>query len=43
MSQLEKTDPQIAEIIKSETERQEWKLELIASANYVSDAVIWAE
>ena len=42
MSQLEKTDPQIAGIIKSETERQEWKLELIASENYVSDAVMEA-
>ena len=42
MSQLEKTDPQIADIIKSETQRQEWKLELIASENYVSDAVMEA-
>ena len=40
MSQLEKIDPQIAEIIKSETQRQEWRLELIASENYVSDAVM---
>lgn len=42
MSVLEKTDPEIARIIKSEIERQEWKLELIASENYVSDAVMEA-
>lgn len=42
MSKLEKTDPEIARIIKSEIERQEWKLELIASENYVSDAVMEA-
>ena len=42
MSELKKTDPEIARIIKSEIERQEWKLELIASENYVSDAVMEA-
>jgi len=42
MSELEKIDPEIASVIKSETERQEWKLELIASENYVSDAVMEA-
>jgi len=42
MSELEKTDPEIARVIKSEIERQEWKLELIASENYVSDAVMEA-
>ena len=42
MSVLEKIDPEIAAIIRSETERQEWKLELIASENYVSDAVMEA-
>ena len=42
MSFLEKVDPEIARIIKSETERQEYKLELIASENYVSEAVLEA-
>jgi glycine hydroxymethyltransferase len=42
MSVLEKVDPEIARIIKSETERQEYKLELIASENYVSEAVLEA-
>ena len=42
MSQLEKIDPQIAEIIKSETQRQEWRLELIASENFVSEQVMEA-
>lgn len=35
-------DEQIAEIIRMETQRQEWKLEMIASENYVSDAVMEA-
>lgn len=42
MSILENIDPEIAEIIRSETERQEYKLELIASENYVSEAVLEA-
>lgn len=42
MFQLEKIDPEIAEVIKNEIERQEWKLELIASENYVSEAVMQA-
>ncbi len=42
MSDLEQVDPEIAEAIRFETERQEWKLELIASENYVSDAVLEA-
>ncbi len=42
MSTLEKIDPEIAKSIRFETERQEWKLELIASENYVSDAVLEA-
>ncbi len=40
MSVLEKFDPEIAQIIRSETERQEYKIELIASENYVSEAVL---
>lgn len=35
-------DPEIYDVIKSEIERQEWKLELIASENYVSRAVLEA-
>ncbi len=42
MSILENVDPEIAGIIRSETERQEYKLELIASENYVSEAVLEA-
>lgn len=42
MELLKEIDPEISQIIKSETERQEWKLELIASENYVSDAVMEA-
>lgn len=39
---LDKVDPAIAAAIRSEIERQEWKLELIASENYVSEAVLEA-
>jgi len=39
---IKKVDPEIAEAIMSEIKRQEWKLELIASENYVSDAVLEA-
>lgn len=42
MYQLEKTDPEIARVLRQEIERQEWKLELIASENYVSEAVMQA-
>ncbi len=42
MSHLMGVDEQIAEIIRMETQRQEWKLEMIASENYVSDAVMEA-
>ncbi len=42
MSILEKVDPEIARAIILETERQEYKLELIASENYVSEAVLEA-
>ena len=40
MSTLEKVDPEIAQVIRAEVERQEYKLELIASENYVSEAVL---
>ena len=43
MSKLELVDPEIYRAIKSEVERQEYKLELIASENYVSDAVLEAQ
>lgn len=42
MLELEKVDPEVARAIKLEVERQEWKLELIASENYVSEAVLQA-
>jgi len=42
MSNLETVDPEIYRAIKSEVERQEYRLELIASENYVSEAVLEA-
>lgn len=42
MSQLDKIDPEIAEVIRRETERQLSCLELIASENFVSPAVLEA-
>ncbi len=42
MSILEKIDPEIADAISRELERQEVKIELIASENYVSPAVLEA-
>lgn len=42
MSKLEIVDPEIYRAIRSEVERQEYKLELIASENYVSEAVLEA-
>ena len=42
MSKLEIVDPEIYRAIKSEVERQEYRLELIASENYVSEAVLEA-
>ncbi len=42
MSLLEREDPEVAEAIRKEIERQEWTLELIASENYVSPAVLEA-
>jgi glycine hydroxymethyltransferase len=43
MSILAKFDPQVAEAIRHETERQEYNLELIASENFVSEAVLEAQ
>lgn len=43
MSILETFDPQVAQAIRLETERQEYNLELIASENFVSDAVMEAQ
>lgn len=43
MSSLEKHDPEIAKYIKLETERQEYGLEMIASENYASRAVMEAQ
>lgn len=42
MSALKGFDPEIYEAIRLETERQEYKLELIASENMVSEAVLEA-
>ncbi len=42
-SALEQTDPAIFAAIRKETERQEYNLELIASENFVSEAVLEAQ
>ena len=43
MSLLQQVDPQIAELIGLEKQRQQHKLELIASENFVSPAVMEAQ
>lgn len=43
MSILSNFDPEVAEAIRHETERQEYNLELIASENFVSEAVLEAQ
>lgn len=43
MSILESFDPQVARAIRLETEREEYNLELIASENFVSEAVMEAQ
>jgi glycine hydroxymethyltransferase len=42
MTELERVDPEIAKAIRGETERQARNLELIASENFVSEAVLEA-
>ncbi|MEK7371966.1 MAG: serine hydroxymethyltransferase, partial [candidate division NC10 bacterium] len=42
MGWLEQADPEIAKAIRAETERQSRNLELIASENFVSEAVLEA-
>jgi glycine hydroxymethyltransferase len=42
-SYLASFDPELAEVIVKETERQEYNLEFIASENFVSDAVMEAQ
>ncbi len=42
MTRLEQVDPEIAKVIRAETERQSRNLELIASENFVSEAVLEA-
>jgi glycine hydroxymethyltransferase len=42
MQRLEHVDPEVAKAIRQETERQARNLELIASENFVSDAVLEA-
>jgi glycine hydroxymethyltransferase len=39
---LEKTDPEVAAAIRGEVEREQWTLEMIASENFVSRAVLAA-
>jgi len=43
MSILDQFDPEISNAIRLETERQEFNLELIASENFVSEAVLEAQ
>jgi len=43
MSELAKTDPEIAAVVRKEEERQQRKLVLIASENYASRAVMEAQ
>jgi glycine hydroxymethyltransferase len=43
MSILDSFDPEVASAIRLETERQEYNLELIASENFVSEAVMEAQ
>jgi glycine hydroxymethyltransferase len=43
MSYIDKIDPELSEAIKKEAERQEYKLNLIASENYASRAVMEAQ
>ena len=43
MSILSQFDPAVADAIRHETERQEYNLELIASENFVSEAVLEAQ
>jgi len=43
MSVLETFDPAVAQAIQAETKRQEYNLELIASENFVSPAVLEAQ
>ncbi len=42
MRRLEQVDPEIAKVLRAETERQARNLELIASENFVSEAVLEA-
>ena len=42
MSKLKQIDPEISKVIKQEEERQKGKIELIASENFVSEAVLEA-
>ncbi|MBE9485807.1 MAG: serine hydroxymethyltransferase [Chloroflexi bacterium] len=42
-SRLAEFDPEIAETLREETERQEYTLEFIASENFVSEAVLEAQ
>ena len=43
MQSLSKQDPAVAQAVLQELERQEFGLEMIASENYVSEAVLEAQ
>ncbi len=43
MTELSKVDPEIFQAIKEETDREAYKLELIASENFASEAVLEAQ
>ena len=43
MSKLQKTDPQIYQAINDELARQNGKVELIASENFVDEAILEAQ
>lgn len=43
MKQLNQTDPEVAQIIESEVEREHTRLQMIASENYTSPAVLEAQ
>ncbi|MEG2545197.1 MAG: serine hydroxymethyltransferase, partial [Niameybacter sp.] len=42
LNEVKKIDPEIAALIELETKRQQSKIELIASENFVSEAVMAA-
>ena len=43
MGILKESDPEVANAIKNEEQRQRWNIELIAAENYASKAVLEAQ